>query len=804
MRLNFPFKNIFARLVLFMLTVLISSPLYALETIVVGQVLNSIDRNPIPEVNIFYKNTNTGVKSNEDGYFMIRTLDDKATTLVFSCVGFRRKELKIKPGQSVGIQVQMNEENTILQDVFVVPGANPALELMKKVRNLKAANDYTQYPNFSLKRTEQGLVLLGKVSQRSVNRHIYSQLTECSMAGKDTSLIIPLYMTESIYEIKGKNKRLIAENKFSSTIKSEVLIKQLLGEIQTNVNFYENSILLLGKNMISPLSGSGNIYYNFYLADSLYKESSKIYQVNFRTKNPKNLTFNGKMQIDSATCALVSMKAELSEQANLNYIHKLYVSQNFEKENNSFWTLKDEVIAMNLTYEILADSLHPKPEIFLRNSAVCSTTDTITKREENFAGSGYEKIELDDRLSILNDTRILRIAKWIADVAITGYIPAGKLEIGKIQQIMRVTDIEGLRLTLPLRTNEKLMKNLCLGGYAGYGFRNRKLNYSGYAQLKINEKYNSIIDIGYTNDFRRIDYNYNNFLLYENPLVTGDVDIVNTIFGFRSALKMSERKDFSVSFTTDWTKDIESKLYFRSNQIFSGADLPMVHNGNDMHSISYQTVTASTRFSFDEKTYENHFQRIYISNFKPVLYARIEAGRFQTGQENGNFAKLTGTLKQNVKLPIGNWTYLLQGGWLLGKVPYPLLEIPTGDKTFGYSFNKFSLMYNMEYAMDKYVLMHNELMLNGLILNQIPVIKLLNLREMFSLKMLYGVLNNDHSSMLDYPDYLKPLNKPYVEAGIGVSNIFRILTLQSVWRLANINEPGTSQWRLLASLRIGF
>jgi len=787
-----------------MFVMLISLPLNAIETVVVGQVFNSIDKNPISEVNIFYKNTGNGVKSNEEGYFMIRSNDNKVLTLVFSCVGYRQREIKIKPGQSIGLQVEMNEQNTILQDVFVVPGANPALELMKKVRNLKGANDFTKYPQFNMKRTEQGLVLLGKINQRSVNKRIYNQLSESSLSAKDSSLVMPLYMVENTFEIRGKNKKLVDSNTFSSPEKSEVLLKQLLGEIQTTVNFYENSILILGKNMISPLSGTGNIYYNFYLADSTSSESGKTYQVNFRSKNPKNLTFNGKMLIDSATYALVSIQAELSEQANLNYIHNLYIAQNFSLENNTLWTLKDELITMKLTYEILGDSLHPKPEIFLKNSAECSTTNTIINRDEKFAGSDYKKMEVDDRLSVLNDTRILRVAKWIADVAITGYIPAGKLEIGKIQQIMRITDIEGLRVTLPLRTNEKLMKNVCIGGYAGYGFKNQKISYSGYTQFKINEKLNTIFSIGYTNDFRRIDYNYNNFLLFENPLISGDIDISNTVLILRKGMKMSERKEFTASISSDINKDLESRIYFRANQIFSGPALPMMQNGTNIPSVSYQSLTATTRFSFDERTYENHFQRIYIGGLKPVIYAIVEAGQFQAGEKSGKFAKLTGTLKQNVKFPLGTWTYLLEGGWQIGKVPYPLLEIPTGGETFGYSYNKFSLMYNMENAVDTYVSMHNELIMNGLVLNQIPLIKLLNLREMFSFKILYGSLSNSHSSIVDYPDFFQPLNKPYMEIGAGVNNILRLVSIQSVWRLGNVNQSIHSRWGIMACLRVGF
>ena len=52
---------------------------------------------------------------------MVRT-QGKETTVVFSCVGYRRKEMKLKLGQSVGVQVELQEENNQLEEVFVVPG----------------------------------------------------------------------------------------------------------------------------------------------------------------------------------------------------------------------------------------------------------------------------------------------------------------------------------------------------------------------------------------------------------------------------------------------------------------------------------------------------------------------------------------------------------------------------------------------------------------------------------------------------------------------------------------------------------
>ena len=125
----------------------------------VGQILNRTDKSPIPSVNIFFKNTSIGVQSNEEGYFKIST-SGKETTLVFTSVGYRDHEIKLKQGQAVGMEVQLDEENTLLQEVFVTPGSNPALDWMRKIRLTKKANDLSRQPGFKAISKEQNLVLL--------------------------------------------------------------------------------------------------------------------------------------------------------------------------------------------------------------------------------------------------------------------------------------------------------------------------------------------------------------------------------------------------------------------------------------------------------------------------------------------------------------------------------------------------------------------------------------------------------------------------------------------------------------------
>ncbi len=799
------FKNIFLNLLLLIMFLIQPKlSLHAQEslTTVIGQVLNSIDKAPVPDVNVFFKSSSNGVKTNDEGFFMIKSYDPKQTVLVFSSIGYQKKEIRIKSGKSIGMQVLLDEHYTMLQDVIVIPGANPAIPLLKNVRRFKQVNDITQYSDITIEQREQNLALLGKVNQRNVNRRIFNALTAGALTKHDSALIVPLFMSENTYLQNGKIKTKISKNTFASPEKSQLFAEQLVGEVQSSVNFYQNTFLFMDKNLISPLSANGTLYYKYFLSDSIKKDNNKLYKVNFYCNNPKNLAFNGTMWIDSATFALVSIDAKLSPLANINYIRHLSIAQRFEKSDNNLWIPSEEKITMNMLYEVMADSINQKPELFISKKTVSVFGENLPPRDENFAGSEYEAAEIDERLSLLNDTRLIKTAKWIADIAITGYIPVGKIEIGKIQEIMRLTDIEGFKMNLPLRTNEKMWKDFGLGGHFGYGFKNREPAYSGYAQMKLNRKLNTVFRIGYTNEYRRIDYNYNNFMLRENPLVTGDADIANTIIGFRTGTRLNRRKELHAMLTSDINSDLETKLVFRQIELLPSGWLPMTLGNENISSIKYSSLVLAGRLSFDERTYDDHFQRIHIRNYRPLFYAMLQAGQFEAGKISGNYAKFQATVKQDVNLGFGKWIYILQGGLTLGDLPYPLLDIPAGSESYGYSYDKFSLLYSMEYVTDKYLLMHNDLITDGLLFNQIPLIKHLNLREMFSFKILYGGLRNSHKNMLDFPDFVYPVQNPYMEIGVGVANIFRVLNLQSVWRLSDNARPGTTRWGILGNLRI--
>ncbi|MBV5342128.1 carboxypeptidase-like regulatory domain-containing protein, partial [bacterium] len=235
---------------------------------------DAVKKTPIANVNIWFKNTGIGIKSNDEGFFMIRNAGSE-TTLVFSCVGYRTKELKLQLGKSVGVQVELQQTNTELQEVFVLPGTNPALELMKRVRAAKVKNNVRGNSLYKAETQEQSLVLLANVNQRAVNQRIFEQLAKGAVEKKDSLLTLPLFMSEQNYAISGKNKTQTSKDIFNSDAQNERIIEQLAGNFSADINFYQSAFSLFDKEFISPLADAGVTYYNYYLIDSLQTTTGK-------------------------------------------------------------------------------------------------------------------------------------------------------------------------------------------------------------------------------------------------------------------------------------------------------------------------------------------------------------------------------------------------------------------------------------------------------------------------------------------------------------------------------------------------
>ena len=99
----------------------------------------------------------------------------------------------------------------------------------------------------------------------------------------------------------------------------------------------------------------------------------------------------------------------------------------------------------------------------------------------------------------------------------------------------------------------------------------------------------------------------------------------------------------------------------------------------------------------------------------------------------------------------------------------------------------------------------------GWILNRIPGVKWLRLREVISFSGFYGGLTDKNNPALDptglyrFPEGTSPMGRtPYLEASVGLENIFKILRIDYYRRLTYLDQPNIKKGGVRIALRFSF
>jgi hypothetical protein len=157
-----------------------------------------------------------------------------------------------------------------------------------------------------------------------------------------------------------------------------------------------------------------------------------------------------------------------------------------------------------------------------------------------------------------------------------------------------------------------------------------------------------------------------------------------------------------------------------------------------------------------------------------------------------------------------------EGGYTFGQVPYPLLTIHRANQTYAYQLNSFNMMNFMEFVSDHYASISTDYYFNGFIFNKLPLIKNLRLREVAGFKAVYGGVRRENNPVYNKETLLFPTDetgqtttfslagKPYMEASVGISNIFKLLRVDLVKRLNYLDNPDVPNWGIRARAKFDF
>jgi hypothetical protein len=151
----------------------------------------------------------------------------------------------------------------------------------------------------------------------------------------------------------------------------------------------------------------------------------------------------------------------------------------------------------------------------------------------------------------------------------------------------------------------------------------------------------------------------------------------------------------------------------------------------------------------------------------------------------------------------------------LGSLPFPLLIIHPANQSYFYSQHSYNLMNIEEFVSDHYAGVNIDHFFNGFFFNKIALLKKLRLREVIGAKILYGGLRNENNPSYNPNQMVFPTTngasstfvldrQPYLEASVGVYNIFSFIRVDLIKRFTYLNHPNISTLGLRFSSNFHF
>ena len=220
------------------------------------------------------------------------------------------------------------------------------------------------------------------------------------------------------------------------------------------------------------------------------------------------------------------------------------------------------------------------------------------------------------------------------------------------------------------------------------------------------------------------------------------------------------------------------------------------------------------RYAPNEKFYQMHTERISITQDAWVfnLSHAMSFKHFMGSSYNLQHTEV-GVSKRLWFSAFGYMDVIVKAGKVWSKVPYPLLIIPNANLTYTIQPESYTNMNAMEFLNDEYASWDLTYYMNGNLFNRIPLIKKLRWREVFTFRGLKGYLTHkndpkyagDKVGLYELPSGCYRMGKtPYMEAGVGIDNVFKFLRIDYVWRLNYRHHAGVQKRGVRMTIHFSF
>jgi hypothetical protein len=824
------------------------------QTVVQGVVTDIYSKQPLQYVSVVLKG-GRGTVTDSLGRYKL-TSSGKIAMLQVTYVGYLTILKPIVPGTTQTINFEMETDPKAINSVTVTTRkrapyrnkGNPAVELIRRVIANKPLNRTDSYNFVQYEQYEKMQVSISNVSDKLSNskllknyKFLFENRDTTKLEGK---ALLPVYLEETLsqkyYRKKPeKTKTIVTGEKrvnFGEYI-DNAGVSSYLNRLYMDVDIYDNDIPLFTYQFLSPIADLAPTFYMYYIRDTTVDANGhKLIKIYFTPRNTNDLLFRGNMWVTlDGNYSVEKINMFLSKNVNLNFVRELHIDLDFEKSEDSRYHLSRSNIMADASVtkgsgtgffgertvsyrkfkinQALPDSVYDGPELVKKEKAdklpddfwKAGRHDTLTHTESKV----YSNIDSLEKMPSFR--RTLAIATFL----LAGYTSVGPFEIGPAAAFYSFNPVEGFKLRLGGRTTPKFSKRLYFETYGAYGFKDER--WKGFLSTTYSLNNKSIYS--FPLNYVRVSYQHDTKIPgQELQFVAED----NFLLSFKRGKndKWLYNSNFKVDFVKEFDNHLSFSLGFKNwKQEPAGA---IVYNKEVNGSVVNVNKLITSEFSGElrwapkEQFYQGKVYRIPIVNKYPIFTLRFIAGVKGLLNSEYNYQNISARFEKRAYMSqLGYSDLVVEGGYIFGKIPYPLMTVHRANQTYAYQLNSYNLMNFQEFVSDRFLGVSVDHHFNGLFFNRVPLLKKLKLREVVSVKVLYGGVRDENDpakdpSLIKYPVFegsptTFALNKkPYIEGSIGIANIFKLIRVDLVKRFNYLENPYVATLGVRARFKFDF
>ena len=588
----------------------------------------------------------------------------------------------------------------------------------------------------------------------------------------------------------------------------------------TRIDIFDNTIDLMLNRFVSPLSSTLAVsYYHFYIEDTVAIDGERCVKLMFVPVNRESFGFTGHLYITVDRHVLKRYSISVPPQINMNFVSDLSLDETFSVAQGG--CLQSKEMHTYARFYIFKNwrQLYAHHGVFALDGGSGEEASGVSLLDD------LRPVPLTAKETVIDSlvTELRRVPEFNAaikavEIVGSGYIATASdrerslFDIGPIYNMVSLNPVEGVRLRLGGMTTANLSSHWFTQGYLAFGTRDLRLKYSATAIYSFRPKeyhpYESLRHALYLSTSYDLENPGQNtdLLDRDNILMSRWPSLPPTAMQYARRVGLRYEHEWQNRLSVDaWVQyaDFEPAGALAYHRIGADGSLTAVSRFADWQ------AGLQLRYAPGEPLYNNRLGQespFNLSKDAPVFRLRHTLGRTDyrfTYHRTDIIAEKRFWLSS-----FGHIDTRLHTGVVWNRAPLPSLFTPQSNLSLYLSPNTFTLMRPMEFVADQWVALHATYYLKGWILNRIPLVNKLKLREVVSFSGIYGSLspkNNPrfgHEGLYALADGTTLFSTtPYIEVGFGIENILRCIRIDYVRRLTYTSGLGK---RDLGGIRIGF